>query len=46
MVVICRHAHTMQDGCGKLEFYCSKFSWRMDLDLLERCRSCIEYKHM
>lgn len=42
-MVLCSHALACRDASGGLEYYCSKFSCRMDLDLIERCRTCSEY---
>mgnify|MGYP006894299853 CR=1 FL=1 len=46
MVVFCRFTCTKRDKCDQLEFYCSHFERRMEIDLLEKCQHCTEYKSM
>lgn len=41
---LCRYTQIEQDGNGRLEFFCTQFSWRMDMDFLEKCRSCSKYE--
>jgi|LSQX01.2.fsa_nt_gb hypothetical protein len=42
-MVFCRFARTKRDGSGRLEFYCTRLKWRMDMDSLEKCVTCSEY---
>ncbi len=40
---LCIHAQDKGDSTGRLEYYCSRHAWRMDLDVMDKCRDCPEY---
>lgn len=40
---MCSYAVERRDRSGRFEYYCARFSRRMDVDTLEKCRTCREY---
>jgi len=43
-MILCAHAQAKVDKSGRIEYYCLKYAWRMDLGCLEQCRHCQYYK--
>jgi hypothetical protein len=42
-VIMCSYAVERRDPSGQFQYYCARFMRRMDLDFVERCRTCEEY---
>lgn len=42
-MILCNHAQAKADLDGRLEYYCLKLAYRMDLDVLEKCKNCPHY---
>lgn len=45
-MIFCRYADTKRDNCDELKFFCLRFKRRLDMDMLEKCQYCSEYKSM
>ncbi|NMB38362.1 MAG: hypothetical protein GX994_02170 [Firmicutes bacterium] len=42
-MVVCNYAKAKTDASGRIEYYCMKLAWRMELDGLEHCKDCPHY---
>ncbi len=40
---VCSYAKFVGDFSGGLEYYCSKYAWRMAIDALDTCKQCPHY---